>query len=511
MGTKGSSGGQLRLGVILNYINIGLGNLIPIFYTPIMLRLLGQSEYGLYKLSATVTSYLSLVAFGIGSAITRYIIKTGTEEGKEAEEKMFGLFLTIFRVIGLIALLGGVFLIFNVDSWYGASLDSEQLDRMRILMAIMTLNTALSFVLSPYISVVTAHERYVFVQCMHIFATCVIPIANLIVLFMGFASIGMAVSSLVLQFLMRIVYLVYVKRNLQLRPRFGKVSFSKVKEVLLFSFWVFVAEIVDKLYAATDTTMIGAIPDLATNGVAVYHVGTVFSGAVLTIAVGLSGLLSPRTNKLVFEGASNSQLTDFAIRIGRMQALLISLIVAGFIVFGRPFIHYYVGDSYSESYWVALLIMIPTMIPLMQSVCLNIVVAKNMHRFRSLVYLGIAIANVIGTWFLLKTMGVVGAALMTGIARIVGQGFIMNWFYQKKMGLEIARFWKEVSPFILCSVVLICLGLLGGMFVDYFKIPILISGILIFTLVYGSLSWFFIMNQYEKNLFANLLHLKFNG
>ena len=357
----------------------------------------------------------------------------------------------------------------------------------------------------------TAHERYVFVQCMHIFATCVIPIANLIVLFMGFASIGMAVSSLVLQFLMRIVYLVYVKRNLQLRPRFGKESFSKVKEVLFFSFWVFVAEIVDKLYAATDTTMIGAIPDLATNGVAVYHVGTVFSGAVLTIAVGLSGLLSPRTNKLVFEGASNSQLTDFAIRIGRMQALLISLIVAGFIVFGRPFIHYYVGDSYSESYWVALLIMIPTMIPLMQSVCLNIVVAKNMHRFRSLVYLGIAIANVIGTWFLLRVMGVVGAALMTGIARIFGQGFIMNWFYQKKMGLEIARFWKEVSPFILCSVVLICLGLLGGMFVDYFKIPILISGILIFTLVYGSLSWFFIMNQYEKNLFANLLHLKFNG
>ena len=511
MGTKGSSGGQLRLGVILNYINIGLGNLIPIFYTPIMLRLLGQSEYGLYKLSATVTSYLSLVAFGIGSAITRYIIKTGTEEGKEAEEKMFGLFLTIFRVIGLVALLGGVFLIFNVDSWYGASLDSGQLDRMRILMAIMTLNTALSFVLSPYISVVTAHERYVFVQCMHIFATCVIPIANLIVLFMGFASIGMAVSSLVLQFLMRIVYLVYVKRDLHLRPRFEKVSFSKVKEVLLFSFWVFVGEIVDKLYTATDTTLIGAVPNLATNGVAVYHVGTVFSGAVLTIAVGLSGLLSPRTNKLVFEGASNSQLTDFAIRIGRMQALLISLIVAGFIVFGRPFIHYYVGDSYSESYWVALLIMIPTMIPLMQSVCLNIVVAKNMHRFRSLVYLGIAIANVIGTWFLLKTMGVVGAALMTGIARIVGQGFIMNWFYQKKMGLEVARFWKEVLPFIFCSAVLICLGLLSGMFVDYFRIPILISGILIFTLVYGSLSWFFIMNQYEKNLFANLLHLKFNG
>ena len=37
---------QLRIGVLLSYVNLGLGNLIPIFYTPIMLSLLGQSEYG---------------------------------------------------------------------------------------------------------------------------------------------------------------------------------------------------------------------------------------------------------------------------------------------------------------------------------------------------------------------------------------------------------------------------------------------------------------------------------
>ena len=509
MGTKGSSGGQLRLGVILNYINIGLGNLIPIFYTPIMLRLLGQSEYGLYKLSATVTSYLSLVAFGIGSAITRYIIKTGTEEGKEAEEKMFGLFLTIFRVIGLVALLGGVFLIFNVDSWYSASLDSGQLDRMRILMAIMTLNTALSFVLSPYISVVTAHERYVFVQCMHIFATCVIPIANLIVLFMGFASIGMAVSSLVLQFLMRIVYLVYVKRNLHLRPRFEKVSFSKVKEVLLFSFWVFVGEIVDKLYTATDTTLIGAVPNLATNGVAVYHVGTVFSGAVLTIAVGLSGLLSPRTNKLVFEGASNSELTDFAIRIARMQAIIVGLITSGFIVFGTPFIHFYVGDLYRDSYWVALLIMIPNSVPIVQNVFLNIIVAKNKHRFRSLVYLGIAIVNVIGTWFLLKYMGVIGAALMTGIARIIGQGFVMNWYYLKRMGLEIGRFWKSILPiYTFAALLAFSAYIVGSFLVDFYKVGNLIFCILIFTLSYAIFCWLTIMNNQERSLIKDVLGIK---
>ena len=37
---------QLKIGIVLNYLNMAMGTLIPIFYTPIMLQLLGQNEYG---------------------------------------------------------------------------------------------------------------------------------------------------------------------------------------------------------------------------------------------------------------------------------------------------------------------------------------------------------------------------------------------------------------------------------------------------------------------------------
>ena len=40
---KQDSGKQIKLGMILSYINLGIGNLIRFFYTPIMLELLGQS------------------------------------------------------------------------------------------------------------------------------------------------------------------------------------------------------------------------------------------------------------------------------------------------------------------------------------------------------------------------------------------------------------------------------------------------------------------------------------
>ena len=51
---------QLKAGTILTYINLGLGTVIPLLYTPIMLRILGQSEYGVNSLATSITGYLTI-------------------------------------------------------------------------------------------------------------------------------------------------------------------------------------------------------------------------------------------------------------------------------------------------------------------------------------------------------------------------------------------------------------------------------------------------------------------
>lgn len=494
---------QLRIGVILSYVNLILGNLIPVFYTPIMLSLLGQSEYGLYKLASNVTSYLSLISLGLGTAITRYLIKAREEEGKEAEEKILGLFTRIFQVISMIAFVVGVILTLSLGIWYSDSLTDSELFKMKILVFILVCNMALSFLMTPQVSVVTSHERFIFLQSMNILSTCAMPVLNLIVLFLGFASIGMTVSSLALNLVIRIFYYLYMRIVLDIRPIYKGIPKSKIKEIMGFSFWIFVANVVGQLYNATDTVMIGAIPALATVGVAIYNVGSVFNHIVYSLTLGVSSVLSPKTNKMVFQGASNEELTDLAIRIGRLQCYIITLIVTGFICFGQPFIQFYVGEGYEEAYWIAILMMIPNMIPLVQSICLNIIVAQNKHRFRSLVYLGIAIANVIGTWFLMQIMGIVGAALMTGVALIVGQGIIMNWYYHFKTGLNMVRFWKEVGKIYIIPILMCVITLIISQFVDFYNLIVLIIGILVYTLIYCIVNWLFVMNDYEKDIFRS--------
>lgn len=494
---------QLKTGILLNYLNLGLGNLIPIFYTPIMLSLLGQSEYGLYKLASNITSYLSLISLGLGTAITRYLIKSKIDGGKEEEQKMLGLFSKIFQVVSLVVFVFGSVLVLLLDIWYSESLSYEQLNRMKILVFILVCNMALNFLMTPQVSVVTAHEKFVFLQLMNILSTSVIPVLNLIVLFLGFKSIGMAMSSLFINVIIRIIYYFYTRCKLKIKAVYGKIPKNKLKDIISFSIWIFIANVVSQLYNSTDSVMIGAVPALATVGVAIYNIGGVFNNIVFSLAQGVSSLLSPKTTKMVFNNASDDELTDLAIKTGRLQCYIISLIITGFIAFGMPFIHFYVGDGYEESYWIAIFMMIPSMIPLVQSVCLSIIIAKNKHRFRSIVYLCIAILNVIGTWYLMKFMGIIGAALMTGIATVIGQGFVMNWYYSKKTGLKMLRFWREIIkiyilPSIMCFIVLISYSI-----INYYNLLVLLVSILIYTIIYCMVNWLFVMNDYEKEIFKS--------
>ena len=338
---------------------------------------------------------------------------------------------------------------------------------------------------------------------MNILSTCVAPILNLIVLFCGYASIGMATSSLALGIFSRIFYYIYVKKNIGLKPKYIGLPLNLIKEILMFSFWIFLANVGSQLCNATDIAMIGAVPALATTGVAVYNIGATFNTIVSSLATGVSSLLTPRANLMVFQGASKTELSNMAIKIGRLQAYIVALIVFGFITFGQPFIKFYAGNGYEASYWVAVFMMIPGAIPLVQSMCLSIIVAQNRHRFRSIVLLGITVLNVVGTWILLHIWGVTGAALMTGIALLLGNGLVLNWYYWKKIELDIPRFWKEIGTVFIVPLIMSVIYIMLGLLINWYNIWTLMFGIITFTIIFCALNALFVMNKYEKELFLS--------
>lgn len=497
---------QLRIGAVLSYVNMAIGTLIPMFYTPIMLELLGQSEYGLYKLSSSVTSYLGLISFGIGSAVVRYLTKYRTEGDKDGEEGIFGLFNVIFAIISVITVFAGIVIVFILEPIYGSAINNpEQMTEMRILVLILSCTTALSFLCTPYNAVVTSHERFVFLQLINIITTVFVPVVNIVVLYFGFKSIGIVTSSLILNIFVQILYITYVRRSINLKPNYKNMPKYLLKEILIFSSWIFIANVVGQLYNSTDTLIIGAIPALATVGVAVYNIGVTFNTMVQSFSVGILSVLTPKVNGMVFSGKSNSELTDLMIRVGRLQCYIVSLVITGFVAFGRQFITLWVGPDNLDAYWVALVTMIPACVPLIQNVAMNIIIAQNKHKFRSLMYLAIAIINVAGTLICVNFFGIIGAAVVSGIASVLGNGIAMNWYYWKKIELDIPRFWKSVGVLFVIPVIMCTIALTAFSFVQVSNWIVLLLFIVVYTTVFIVLNWILVMNNYEKDIFRGPL------
>ena len=96
---------QLRVGVILNYIVILLNTLVGLLYTPYMLRMMGQSEYGLYQLVASVVSYLSILSLGFGSSYMRFYSRIKKNNDEQEIARFNGMFMTIFLIFAVVKIL----------------------------------------------------------------------------------------------------------------------------------------------------------------------------------------------------------------------------------------------------------------------------------------------------------------------------------------------------------------------------------------------------------------------
>lgn len=489
---------QIKAGVFLSYVNLALGTLIPVFYTPIMLRMLGQSEHGLYALANSAVGYLSLLSFGFGSTIFRYFSKYRAENDVESIRRTYGFFLKLYLGLMLLVIAGGTALMHFAPMLFDRKLAESELDTLRYLIPVLSMHTAVTFPLSIFNSLIMSHERYLFRRIMDILGTILVPVSNLIALHLGYASIGLAVSGFLLELVMSIPCIFYCTRSLGYTPTFKPIPKALVRELVGFSSYVFLSSIADVFFWSTDKVILGML--LGSIAVSVYQVGSMFNGMVMQLSSSISNVLIPRITGMIVKNAFSEELSDLFIRVGRIQFLIVALIISGFVGFGMPFVQMWAGNGYRSAYWITVLTLIPLCVPLIQSTGDQILLAQNKHKFRSLVYLVIAIANVISTWLIVPYMGGIGAALCSCVSYLLGQGIVMNLYYHKVIQINIPRFWKEIGTMTAVPVGLMVLTLLIQKIYpvrDWFTF---FAGVFLYSILYCIGMYRFSMNDYEKNL-----------
>lgn len=489
---------QRKAGVILTYASEAIKILTGLIYTPVMLRLLGQSEYGLYQLVFSVVSYLSLLSMGFSSSYMRFYSRRKAENDGEGIAKLNGMFMCIFLCISAICLICGAVMIQNIEGIFGDGLTQSEYTTARTLMILMILSLSITFPNSVFDCNLTAHEEFIFQKGLGLAQSILNPFLALPLLLLGKGSVGMVLVSTFLTIAYFIINSLYSIKKLKMRFIFRGFQFCLLKEMWIFTFFIFISQIIDQVNWSVDKFLLGRI--IGTGAVAVYGVGGQINSMYLQFSTAVSNVFVPTVNKIVAEDNDNKKLTDIFTKVGRIQFFIMILVLSGFIFVGKTFVNMWAGDSYSEAYYVTLFLIVPVTVPLIQNLGIEIQRAKNMHKSRSLVYLAISVVNIIISIPLIKAFGAIGAAMGTAVALVAGNIIFINWYYQKRIELDMRYFWKS----ILRATPSVCIPCVIGVIITSFHTIQTPMQLAIFVLIYASIYalsiWFFGFNDYEKGL-----------
>lgn len=495
-----------KIGVILSYVMMIFEVLSTLLLTPFIIRTLGQAEYGVYKLSASVVAYLLLLDLGVGNAITRYIAKFRASGEKEQSQKFLGVATIYYTVIALVALIAGVVLIAVFPKAFAKGLTASEIKLGQELLFITMINAAVTLGTAAYNNVIIAYERFTVSKGVPIIQIIVRMALTVVMLKGGFGSVGIVMVNLLMTVVCRGFFIIYVLFRLKLRPKFKGIEISFVKEIILYSSMILIQMIATQLNATVDQILIGSLVASSAAILAVYSVGTQVTQYFQSMGTAFTGVLMPGIVKMVESGVDSKTLTDEMIRIGRIILIVLGLIWGGFLACGQQFITLWAGADNSNAYFVAVILMTAYMFILTESIGTQILWAMNQHKEQAILKGIIVLLNILLTVVLIKWQPLIGATIGTFISLVLGDVVVMNVIFRKKLKINLGYYYKGLTKGILpCIAVATAVGFVARHFLKNGGWISLLLEVAIICLVYAVCILMFGMNTYEKNMVLSVL------
>lgn len=495
---------QIKSGAIFSYLSMITNIIVGLLIAPVMLKYLGDTESSLYNLIGALIGYISVLDFGIGNAIARYVAKYQVEK-KEVEQKNFlGTAFLLYLFFALIVIIIGLFIQPHITFLFqGKDFTLEDIEKAKTMFTILIANLAFSLISNAFPAIMNGYGKFSFQKIITWIRTIIRTTLLLILLMTGYNSVAIVILDTILNVIMAIIFAVYVFVYLKVKITIKGWNKVLIREITGYSFYIFLDMVINQVYWKLGQ-MILSICGATSIQINTYAYGMTIPNYYIMISTVLATMFLPTITKIISEKDSKTKLTDLMIRVGRIQLIVIGLILVGFLLIGHNFIGLWLGERYSEAFIVAISVMIAMTVPLVQNIGIVILQAKNMMKFRVFSYLGICTFNVIFSFLVAPLFGTIGVALVTVISVVLGDILIIGIYYHKKVGLDIIRTYKETFKGLLLGIILS----IGSLFVllKFIIIPgwlgLIIKGIVV-TICYMLIMWFVGMNSYEKDLVKN--------
>jgi len=491
---------EFGISVALSYAYLIINALSGLIIAPFIMRK-GTHEYGLYMLIISIYLIFNVEGLGIGGVIIRSVKKHRLNGEKRELENFLFVSFVIFAVFAVLSLL-----IFYIIGMFAEILTDGpgDLERFKTMLLMMALTGAAMFLANYFVSAITGYERFLFVRWLilakiifrtflFIFTVRHIEIETLVLFDLLITLVTLLICALY----------AFIKLRIRIRPHFwdGKLFADTFRK----TGFIFVSLVTDNACWQSGSLIIAASPSLGVDYVGLFTLAVTLSSTFTQLSTVISGIFLPGIVEKVVKNVSGKDLLDYMIRAGRYLALPLALIITGFAFVGPGFLQVYSGGDFAGTYYIAVPLMLSQFYFCIQFIGDNVMQAMNKFNARSAILLTSSLSSVILSCYLTPKFPIefswVGIVISTVVFRI----FVTNWYYHRKLGLDMIRFFLSTVPRLLFSVAVTVPVLLLFFYLTDFGF--VVKGIAV-VVVYVAASAFIYVNKSERKTVLGLAGIK---
>ena len=447
---------EVKWGAILSYVLIALNSIYGLVIIPFILGAIGESEYGVYKTIGAMTSTISVMELGLGGTMQKYIAQFRAQKDEKKAYNYSAMCLIQAAIMGVVMLAVGIALYFTLDSAYGNTFTTAELARAKQIFVILICYVVLHIYENVLFGIISGYNRFVFSNSVKLITLLVKIGIYLIILPIVKNSLAIVITTLVLEFVIIAIEYIYINQALNHKIKLYSWDKAVFKETFKYTILLFIQSLIIQFNGNVDSIVIGAV--IGTSAVTVYSFAIQIFNMYEQCATSVSSVILPSVTNAVYGGASPQDFENMIVKYGRAQWAILGVALGGFICLGQEFFDLWLGDGFSDCYYLALILMVPVTFPLIVNTCLAILKARNLLLFRTIALAYSVVINIILTVIGTKIWGYYAAAIGTAISTAVGSIISLNIYYRIKLNIRMTKIYfrilHRITPCILVPTIL---------------------------------------------------------
>jgi O-antigen/teichoic acid export membrane protein len=402
------------------------------FLTPFILHRLGVTQFGLWALVGSVVAYGSLLDFGIGAAIIKYVAELRVHRHWNDAQTLLATALWLYSLMALLGLLLSIVIapffprLFHVPP--------EQRSTAVWLVILMGSGMAISIPCTITTAVLRGLQRYDLVSLLSTVGLGLYVAGTVLVLSVGWGILQLVAVSIGVNLLMQVPALWFIGRVAP-EIRFGWRGAERrwVRRVLSLSAWLFIMDCSGRIQTRTDEVVIGAF--LPISFITPFTIARRLSEVGQIVTDQFLKILMPLASELEAEN-DLAHLRALYLAGTRVTLAILCPIFCILVFLARSLLTIWVGPVYADYSHLVIILALASLVDTSVWPAGSILQGIAQPRPLAITAACAAVANLALSIILVRPFGLTGVALGTLIPSIV---MSLGFFLPYVMGVMNVR------------------------------------------------------------------------